>query len=174
MLINDYRNLVYVVALKLAILAGQGQKKVNHAAAVAGLAAKAFFVVVIVKYSGNRRHAVKLRYIALALGLTLEANAQETPDVHRSVPRGVESRVAAASMWQINGGNGRCQSRGTPALDISAPSHGTVRFAQGDVGIPEGSGCSNSVYGVVVLYQPAPVSLGRINSPITGCAMRWR
>jgi hypothetical protein len=125
-------------------------------------------------------YAVKLRYIALALGLTLapEANAQETPDVHRSVPRGVESRVAAVSMWQIKGGNGRCQSRGTPALEIiSAPLHGTVRFVQGDVGIPEGSGCSNSIYGVVVLYQPAPGFVGTdqftYNRVRDAMAMNW-
>ena len=117
---------------------------------------------------------MKLRYIALALGLALasEANAQETPDVHRSVPRGVESRVAAASIWQIKGGNGRCQSRGTPALEIiSAPSHGTVRFVQGDVGIPEGSGCSNSIYGVVVLYQPVPGFVGLDQSTYE---IQWR
>jgi hypothetical protein len=123
---------------------------------------------------------VKLRYIALALGLALtsEANAQQMPVAQRSVPRGVESRITAASMWQIKGGNGRCQSRGTPALEIiSAPSHGTVRFVQGDVGIPEGSGCSNSIYGVVVLYQPAPGFVGvdqftynRVRDPM---AMNW-
>ena len=123
---------------------------------------------------------MKLRYIALALGLALtsEANAQQMPVAHRSVPRGVESRVAAASMWQIKGGNGRCQSRGTPALEIIfAPSRGTVRFVQGDVGIPEGSGCSNSIYGVVVLYQPAPGFVGvdqftynRVRDPM---AMNW-
>jgi hypothetical protein len=104
---------------------------------------------------------VKRPYIDLGLALVSEANAQEIPIAQRSVPRGVESRVAAASMWQIKGGNGRCQSRGTPALEIiSAPSHGTVRCVQGDVGIPEGSGCSNSIYGVVVLYQPAPGFVG--------------
>ena len=123
---------------------------------------------------------MKLRYIALALGLALAsiANAQEMPVAHRSVPRDIETRVTTASMWQIKGGNGRCQSRGTPALEIiSAPSHGTVRFVQGDVGIPEGSGCSNSIYGVVVLYQPAPGFVGtdqftyhRLRDPM---AMNW-
>jgi hypothetical protein len=114
----------------------------------------------------------------LVLALASEASAQEIPVAHRSVPRGVESRVAAASMWHIKGGNGRCQSRGTPALEIiSAPSHGTVRFVQGDVGIPEGSGCSNSIYGVVVLYQPAPGFVGvdqftynQVRDPM---AMNW-
>jgi hypothetical protein len=123
---------------------------------------------------------VKLCYLALALGLALasEANTQEVPVAHRSVPRGVESRVAAASMWHIKGGNGRCQSRGTPALEIiSAPSHGAVRFVQGDVGIPEGSGCSNSIYGVVVLYQPAPGFVGTdrftYNQMRDSMAMNW-
>jgi hypothetical protein len=123
---------------------------------------------------------VKLFYIALALGLafTSEAITQETPVAQRSVPRGVESRIAAASMWHIKGGNGRCQLRGTPALEIiSAPSHGTVRFVQGDVGIPEGSGCSNSIYGVVVLYQPAPGFVGTdqftYNRVRDAMAMNW-
>ena len=123
---------------------------------------------------------MKLCHLVLALGLALasEANAQEVPVAHRSVPRGVESRVAAASMWQIKGGNGRCQSRGTPALEIvSAPSHGTLRFVQGDVRIPEGSGCSNSIYGVVVLYQPAPSFVGTdqftYNQTRDPMAMNW-
>ena len=123
---------------------------------------------------------MKFCYLALALGLALaaEANAQEMPVAHRSVPHGVESRVAAASIWHIKGGNGRCQSRGTPALEIvSAPSHGTVRFVQGDVGIPEGSGCSNSIYGVVVLYQPAPGFVGTdqftYNRVLDAMAMNW-
>jgi hypothetical protein len=82
-------------------------------------------------------------------------------------------------MWQIKGGNGRCQSRGTPALEIvSAPSHGIViRFVQGDVGIPEGSGFSNSIYGVMVLHQLAPgfirtdqLTYNRVRDPM---AMNW-
>ena len=60
---------------------------------------------------------------------------------------------------------------------VSAPSYGTVRFFQGDVGIPEGSGCSNSIYGVVALYQPAPGFVGTdqftYNRVRDAMAMNW-
>jgi hypothetical protein len=65
-------------------------------------------------------------------------------------------------MYQIKGGNGRCSARGTPTLEIIAPPmHGTVRLVTADVGIPKGSGCSNSVYGLVILYTPAPGFVGQ-------------
>ena len=49
-----------------------------------------------------------------------------------------------------------------PTLEITAPPMpGTVRFATADVGIPKGSECSNSVYGTVILYTPAPGLVGQ-------------
>jgi hypothetical protein len=51
----------------------------GRSAKVAELAAKAFFVVVIVKYVGNRRHVVKLRHIALGLALASEAMPRRCP-----------------------------------------------------------------------------------------------
>jgi hypothetical protein len=105
---------------------------------------------------------MKAAILALALGLAAPAFAQELPEIHRTVPPNVESKVGSFAMWHIKGGNGRCSARGTPTLDISTPpKHGSVRFATGDVSIPEGSGCRNSVYGVVILYTPAPGFVGQ-------------
>jgi hypothetical protein len=105
---------------------------------------------------------MKAAIFVLAFGLTASGMAQEVPKTHRTVPPDVESRVGSTAMWHINGGNGRCSARGTPRLEITAPPmHGTVRFATGDVGIPEGSGCRNSVYGVLILYTPAPGFVGQ-------------
>ena len=98
---------------------------------------------------------IKAVILTFAVGLAAPAMAQDVPQMHRTVPPDVESRVGSTAMWHIKGGNGRCSSRGTPTLEITAPpKHGTVRFAPADVGIPEGSGCSNSVYGVAILYTP--------------------
>jgi hypothetical protein len=99
---------------------------------------------------------MKAAIFVLAFGLAAPAMAQDAPQVRRTVPPDVESKVGSTAMWHIKGGNGRCSSRGTPTLDIiNPPKHGTVRFDTADVGIPKGSGCSNSVYGTVILYKPA-------------------
>ena len=121
---------------------------------------------------------MKAVILALALGLAAPAIAQDIPEIRRTVPPNVESRVGSSAMWHIKGGNGRCLSRGTPTLEITAPPmHGTVRFVPADVGIPEGSGCSNSVYGLVILYTPAPGSVGRdqftYNSVRDAMAFNW-
>lgn len=116
--------------------------------------------------------------LALAFGLAAPAMAQDTPEMRRAVAPNVESRVGSTAMWHIKGGNGRCESRGTPTLEIVAPPmHGTVRFDTADVGIPKGSGCSNSVYGTVILYTPAPgfvgqdqFTLNRVRDPM---AFNW-
>jgi hypothetical protein len=105
---------------------------------------------------------MKAAIFAFAFGLAAPALAQDVPKVHRAVPPNVESKVGSTAMWHIKGGNGRCSSRGTPTLEVTAPPmHGTVRFVPADVGIPEGSGCRNSVYGLAVLYTPAPGFVGQ-------------
>jgi hypothetical protein len=105
---------------------------------------------------------MKAAILALIFGLAAPALAQDVPEIHRTVPPNVESKVGSSAMWHIKGGNGRCSSRGTPTLEITAPpKHGTVRFVPADVGIPEGSGCRNSVYGVMILYTPAPGFVGQ-------------
>jgi hypothetical protein len=105
---------------------------------------------------------MKATILALAFGLATPALAQNVPEIHRAVPPNVESKVGSNAMWHIKGGNGRCSSRGTVTLDIiNPPKHGTVRFDTADVGIPKGSGCSNSVYGTAILYTPAPGFVGQ-------------
>jgi hypothetical protein len=121
---------------------------------------------------------MKAAILALAFGLAAPAMAEDVAKVHRTVAPNVESRVGSAAMWHIKGGNGRCSARGTPTLEITAPPmHGTVRFDTADVGIPKGSGCSNSVYGAVILYTPAPgfvgedrFTLNRVRDPM---AFNW-
>jgi hypothetical protein len=69
--------------------------------------------------------------------------------------------VGAASRWRYQGGPGLCSTRNIPVLElVTPPKHGAVRFVTTDVGVPRGSGCSNSVYGQAVLYQPAPGFVG--------------
>ena len=105
---------------------------------------------------------MKAVIFVLAFGLTASAAAQEVSKIRRTVPANVESKVGSSAMWHIKGGNGRCSSRGTPTLEVTTPPmHGTVRFVPADVGIPEGSGCSNSVYGVAVFDIPAPGYVGQ-------------
>ena len=57
------------------------------------------------------------------------------------------------------------------------PKHGTVRFVTTDIGVPRGSGCSNSVYGQAVLYHPTPGFVGEdqftFNSPDDPTVMNW-
>jgi len=116
--------------------------------------------------------------LTLAFGLAAPAMAQYVPEIRRTVPPNVETRVDSTAMWHIKGGNGRCSSRGTPTLEITAaPMHGAVRFDTADVGIPKGSGCRNSVYGLVILYTPAPgfvgqdqFTLNRVRDPM---AFNW-
>jgi hypothetical protein len=105
---------------------------------------------------------MKTVIIALAVSLAAPAMAQDVPQIRRAVPPNIESQIGSTAMWHIKGGNGRCASRGTPTLEITAPPmYGTIRFDTADVGIPKGSGCSNSVYGTVILYTPAPGFVGQ-------------
>jgi hypothetical protein len=72
--------------------------------------------------------------------------------------------VASASQYRTQEGAGYqlCTPNGVPALElVEPPKHGTVRFVVADLGIPQGSGCKNSVYGQAVMYQPAPGFVGR-------------
>jgi hypothetical protein len=121
---------------------------------------------------------MKVAILALTFGLVAPALAQDVPEIHRTVSPNVESKVGSSAMWHIKEGNERCAARGTPTLDITVPpKHGTVRFVTGDVGIPEGSGCSNSVYGLVILHTPAPGFVGQdqftYNSVRDAMAFNW-
>jgi hypothetical protein len=121
---------------------------------------------------------MKTVILVLVLSLAAPAMAQDVPEIRRAIPPNVESRVGSTAMWHIKGGNGRCSSRGTPALEITAPPmHGTVRFDTADVGIPKDSGCRNSVYGTVILYTPAPGFVGQdqftLNRPRDAMAFNW-
>jgi hypothetical protein len=65
-----------------------------------------------------------------------------------------------------------------PVLElVTPPKHGTVRFVATDIGVPRGSGCSNSVYGQAVLYHPVSGFVGEdqftYNSPDDPTAMLW-
>ena len=80
-----------------------------------------------------------------------------------SVLRDTETMVASASRWRYREGEAQvqCTPNGIPALElVSPPKHGTVRFVDADLGIPKGSGCTNSVYGKAVFYRPDPGYLG--------------
>jgi hypothetical protein len=121
---------------------------------------------------------MKTVILVLAFGLAAPAMAQDVPPRRISVPPNVESQVGSTAMWHIKGGNGRCSSRGTPTLETTAPPmHGTLRFNTADVGIPKGSGCSNSVYGTVILYTPAPGFVGQdqftLNRVRDAMAFNW-
>jgi hypothetical protein len=98
--------------------------------------------------------------------------------LRRSVPRDAETMVSSAVRWRYQGGPGLCSTRYIPALDlVTPPMHGTVRFIATDIGVPRGSGCSNSVYGQAVLYHPNPGFVGEdqftYNSPDDPMAMNW-
>jgi hypothetical protein len=106
-----------------------------------------------------------------------QAGPQETT-LRRSVPRDAETMVSSASRWRSQGGAGLCSTWYIPALElVTPPKHGTVRFVSTDIGVPRGSGCSNSVYGQAVLYHPAPGFVGEdqftYNSPDEPMAMNW-
>jgi len=78
------------------------------------------------------------------------------------VPRDTETMVNSASKYRVQEGSGQCSPNGIPALEVvTPPEHGTVRFVTTDVGIPKGSGCSNSIYGQGVFYRPDPGFVGR-------------
>jgi hypothetical protein len=84
--------------------------------------------------------------------------------LRRVVLRDTETMVASASQYRTQEGAGYqlCTPNGVPALElVEPPRHGTVRFVVADLGIPQGSGCKNSVYGQAVMYQPAPGFVGR-------------
>jgi hypothetical protein len=84
--------------------------------------------------------------------------------LRRVVPRDTETMVSSASRWRYHEGQGQgnCSPREIPALElVTAPEHGTVRFVVSDLGIPKGSGCTNSVYGQAVLYRPEPGFVGK-------------
>jgi hypothetical protein len=53
-------------------------------------------------------------------------------------------------------------TRYLPTIElVTPPQHGTIRFDTADVGVPAGSGCSNSVTGTVILYRPNPAFVGK-------------
>ena len=99
-----------------------------------------------------------------------QAEAPQTT-LRRSVPRDAETMVGSAARWRpVTSGSSMCSTRSIPVLElVTPPTHGTVRFVTTDVGVPRGSGCSNSVYGQAVLYNPAPGFVGEdqftYNSP---------
>ena len=89
-----------------------------------------------------------------------QGGPQETT-YRRSVPRDAETMVGSAARWRHREGAGLCNTWYIPTLElVTPPKHGTVRFVTTDVGAPRGSGCTNSVYGQAVLYQPAPGFVG--------------
>jgi hypothetical protein len=84
--------------------------------------------------------------------------------LRRSVPPDTETMVSSASRWRYREGEGQvqCSPNGIPALElVTPPKHGTVRFVAADLGVPRGSGCTNSVYGQAVLYRPDPGFVGK-------------
>jgi len=82
--------------------------------------------------------------------------------LRRSVPRDTETMVASAVKYREQEGSGYCTPNGLPALEVvTPPKHGTVRFVTTDIGIPRGSGCSNSLWGQAVMYRPDPGFVGR-------------
>ena len=84
--------------------------------------------------------------------------------LRRSVLRDTETMVASASRWRYREGEAQvqCSPNGIPTLElVSPPQHGTVRFADADLGIPKGSGCINPVYGKAVFYRPDPGYVGK-------------
>jgi hypothetical protein len=84
--------------------------------------------------------------------------------LRRSVPPDTETMLSSASRWRYREGEGQvqCSPNGIPALElVTPPKHGTVRFVTADLGVPRGSGCTNSVYGQAVLYRPDPGFVGK-------------
>jgi hypothetical protein len=81
--------------------------------------------------------------------------------IRRVVPRDTEIKIGSQVALKYYQGDTLCMARYIPTLElVTPPSHGTVRFDTADVGVPKGTGCSNSVTGTVVLYQPAPGFVG--------------
>ena len=82
--------------------------------------------------------------------------------LRRSIPRDIETMVGSAVKYRVQEGSGQCSPNSIPALElVTPPKHSTVRFVTTDVGIPRGSGCSNSIYGQGVFYRPDPGFVGR-------------
>jgi hypothetical protein len=82
--------------------------------------------------------------------------------LRRSIPRDIETMVGSAVKYRVQEGSGQCSPNGIPELElVTPPKHGNVRFVTTDVGIPRGSGCSNSIYGQGVFYRPDPGFVGR-------------
>ena len=103
------------------------------------------------------------KFLTLAAGAVLLSSlgfqCRADTQLRRVVPRDNESVVGQAAHWRIN--NGQCSLRGTPDIQIvTQPSHGSARIAPANIGIPPGSGCVNSVFGLVVLYRPVPGFVG--------------
>ena len=106
-----------------------------------------------------------------------QAGPRETT-LRRSVPRDAETMVSSAATWRFRGDLGRCVTFTPPFIElVTPPKHGTVRFVMTDIGPPSGSGCSNSVHGWAVLYQPAPGFVGEdqftYNIAADSRAMEW-
>jgi hypothetical protein len=84
--------------------------------------------------------------------------------LRRVVLRDTETMVASTSQYRSHEGEAyqQCTPNGVPALQlVRPPKHGTVRFVVADLGVPKGSGCTNSVYGQAVMYRPDPGFVGR-------------
>src|SRR6516165_1565820 len=76
------------------------------------------------------------------------------------VPRDTETMVNSASKYRVQEGSGQCSPNGIPALEVvTPPEHGTVRFVTTDVGIPRGSGCSNSIFTAQIQGSSAGIDL---------------
>ena len=107
-----------------------------------------------------------------------ERQAETSGTLRRNVPRDAETMVSSAVRYRYQGGPGLCSTRYIPALElVTPPMHGKVRFVTTDIGVPRGSGCSNSVYGQAVLYHPNPGFVGEdqftYESPDDPMAMNW-
>jgi hypothetical protein len=97
--------------------------------------------------------------------------------LRRNVPRDTETRVSSAANWRQRR-VGQCTASSIPALEIvTPPKHGTVRFVTTDVGVPRGSGCTNSIYGQAVFYRPDSGFTGQdqftYNRPAEAMAFNW-
>ena len=97
--------------------------------------------------------------------------------LRRNVPRDMETRVSSAANWRQRR-VGQCTASSIPALEIvTPPKHGTVRFVTTDVGVPRGSGCTNSIYGQAVFYRPDSGFTGQdqftYNRPAEAMAFNW-
>ena len=115
---------------------------------------------------------------AMAAGEIRGQTGPREATLRRSVPRDAETMVSSAARWRFRGDLGLCVVYSVPPIElVTPPKHGTVRFVITVIGAPSGSGCSNSVSGWAVLYQPAPGFVGEdqftYNIAADSRAMEW-